>query len=96
MRNLIEDALRSHGADYVEIRIEDAARTKITLRSRSTDELSVSRSTGGCVRALAGGGWGFVSFNDIAGLKDHVALAVSQARLYRRRMETAFSPLSNR
>lgn len=81
MRNLIEDALRSHGADYVEIRIEDAARTKITLRSRSTDELSVSRSTGGCVRALAGGGWGFVSFNDIAGLKDHVALAVSQARL---------------
>ena len=81
MRNLIEDALRSDGADYVDIRIEDAVRTKITLRGRSTDELSVSRSTGGCVRALAGGGWGFISFNDIANLKHHVALAVSQARL---------------
>ena len=32
-------------------------------------------------RALAGGGWGFVSFNDTANLKNHVALAVSQARL---------------
>jgi len=81
VRNLIEDALRSDGADYVDIRIEDAVRTKITLRGRSTDELSVSRSTGGCVRALAGGGWGFISFNDIANLKHHVALAVSQARL---------------
>ena len=81
MRNLIEDALRSHGADYVDIRIEDTTRTKISLRGRSTDELSVSRSTGGCVRALAGGGWGFVSLNDIVNLKAHVELAVSQARL---------------
>ncbi|HBK61867.1 MAG TPA: TldD/PmbA family protein [Firmicutes bacterium] len=81
VRNLIEGALRSHGADYIDIRIEDAARTKISLRGRGTDELSVSRSMGGCVRALAGGGWGFASFNDIANLKDHVALAVSQAKL---------------
>ncbi len=81
MRNLIEGALRSHGADYIDMRIEDAARTKISLRGRGTDELSVSRSMGGCVRALAGGGWGFASFNGIANLKDHVALAVSQAKL---------------
>ena len=85
VQNLIKDALKSHGADYVEIRIEDHVRTKISLRGRSTDELSTSRSVGGCVRALASGGWGFVSFNDIEHLKDHVTLAVSQARLVGRK-----------
>ncbi len=44
VQNLIKDALKSHGADYVEIRIEDHVRTKISLRGRSTDELSTSRS----------------------------------------------------
>ncbi len=84
LQNLIKDALKSHRADYVEIRIEDHERTKISLRGKNVDELATSRSVGGCVRALVSGGWGFVSFNDIANLKDHVALAVSQAKLVSR------------
>lgn len=81
MRNLISLALKSHGADYVEIRIEDHERTRISLRGKQVDELSTAHSMGGCVRALANGGWGFVSFNDIENLQDHVKLAVNQAKL---------------
>lgn len=81
MRNLMESALKGHDADYVEIRIEDHERTRISLRGRQVDELSTSHSVGGCVRALVNGGWGFVSFNNIENLRDHVRLAVSQARL---------------
>ncbi len=81
MRNLISLALKSHGADYVEIRIEDHERTRISLRGKQVDELSTAHSMGGCVRALANGGWGFVSCNDIGSLQDHVKLAVNQAKL---------------
>ncbi len=81
MRNLISSALKSHGADYVEIRIEDHDRARISFRGRQVDELSTAHSVGGCVRALVNGGWGFVSFNDISNLGEHVKLAVNQARL---------------
>ncbi len=81
MRDLMSAAVKLPGADYVEIRIEDTERTRISLRGRTVDELAVSRSAGGCVRAFAGGGWGFVSFNDLSNLKEYVSLAVSQARL---------------
>jgi TldD protein len=79
VRNLISSALKSHGADYVEIRIEDHERSRISFRGKQVDELSTAHSIGGCVRALASGGWGFVSFNDIVNLRDHVKLAVDQA-----------------
>ncbi|MFY9455099.1 MAG: DNA gyrase modulator, partial [Bacillota bacterium] len=69
MRNLMESALKGHDADYVEIRIEDHERTRISLRGRQVDELSTSHSVGGCVRALVNGGWGFVSFNNIENLR---------------------------
>ena len=81
MRRLISSALKSHGADYVEIRIEDHERARISFRGKQVDELSTAHSVGGCVRALVNGGWGFVSFNDISNLEDHVKLAVNQARL---------------
>ena len=41
--------------------------------------ISKTTSVGGNVRALVKGGWGFVSFNDLTGLEDKVALAVKQA-----------------
>ena len=46
MRNLMESALKGHDADYVEIRIEDHERTRISLRGRQVDELSTSHSVG--------------------------------------------------
>ncbi|MEE9285098.1 MAG: TldD/PmbA family protein [Dehalococcoidia bacterium] len=81
MRDLIEQALKDHGAEYVEIRLEDSATTRIQYRGRELEEINRNSSKGGCVRALVKGGWGFVSFNESTDLKEKVALAVRQARL---------------
>lgn len=81
MREILEAALRGHTADYVEIRIEEGEATRLIYRGRELEETSRTRSLGGNVRALVNGGWGFVSFNDLDGLRDRVAQAVSQARL---------------
>src|SRR3972149_2863728 len=79
-RDEIEAALKGHGADYAEVRVDDTSTSRITYRGRELEELGRSRSFGGNVRALVKGGWGFVSFNDPSGLRERVAEAVSQAR----------------
>jgi TldD protein len=81
MRDRITQALKSHGADYVEIRIEESETTRIQYRGRELEEIGRTTELGGNVRALVRGGWGFVSFNDLRDLKERVALAVRQARL---------------
>lgn len=81
MRNLLQDALKDHGADYVEIRVEESDRTILTYRGRELDTVGKTGSFGGNVRAAVNGGWGFVSFNTLDELKDKVKLAVQQARL---------------
>ena len=79
-RDLIEDALAGHGAEYCEIRIEETDSTRLTWRGKSLEDITQTSGRGGNVRALVNGGWGFVSFNDLTGLKKRVAEAVSQAR----------------
>lgn len=81
MRNILSDALKGHGADYVEIRVEESERTSISYRKRELDQLSRTSGFGGNVRAAVNGGWGFVSFNSLDNLKEKVQLAVRQARL---------------
>jgi len=81
MRNLINDAMKDHGADYLEIRVEESERTAVTYRGRELDSISRLAGFGGNVRAAVNGGWGFVSFNSLDGLKENVQLAVRQARL---------------
>ncbi|MFQ5933628.1 MAG: TldD/PmbA family protein [Dehalococcoidia bacterium] len=81
MRDRLTEALKGHGADYVEIRVEEAEATRILYRGRELEDIGITTSLGGNVRALVDGGWGFVSFNEIDGLKDKVELAVRQARL---------------
>ena len=81
MRERIEDALKQHAADYVEIRIEETRTTGITYRGKDLEEVGTTTQLGGNVRAAVNGGWGFVSFNRIADLRDKVSQAVSQARL---------------
>ncbi len=80
IRDLIEDALKGHDARYIEVRVEEAESTHIRYRGRELDEIGHTTGVGGCVRALVGG-WGFVSFNDLEGLKEKVAIAVRNARL---------------
>ncbi len=79
-RDLIEDALRGHGADYCEIRIEESDSTRLTYRGKSLEDISRVSVRGGNVRALVEGGWGFVCFNDLTGLRKRVSEAVSHAR----------------
>lgn len=81
MRNLINDAMKDHGADYLEIRVEESERTAVTYRGRELDSISRLAGLGGNVRAAVNGGWGFASFNSLDGLKENVQLAVRQAML---------------
>jgi len=81
MRDLISDALEGHRADYIEIHFEESQATSIAYRGERLEEISRARNSGGNVRALVGGSWGFVSFNRLDGLRDKVALAVEEARL---------------
>ncbi len=80
-RDEIAEALKGHEAEYVEIRLEESQATRIQYRGRELEDVSQPTSKGGCARALVGGGWGFVSFNDLNNLRGKVQLAVKQARL---------------
>jgi TldD protein len=81
VRNLIADALKDHGADYIEIHVEESQTTSIVYRGKRLEEISRARNSGGNIRALVRGSWGFVSFNRLDGLREQVALAVEEARL---------------
>ncbi len=81
MRDQITEALKGHNADYIEIRIEEGDATRLQYRGRELEDIGRTTSLGGNVRALVRGGWGFISFNDLSGLKEKVEKAVRQARL---------------
>ena len=81
VRDLIAEALRGHDADYIEIHFEESQATSIIYRGKRLEEISRARNSGGNVRALVKGSWGFVSFNHLDGLRDKVALALEEARL---------------
>jgi len=81
MKEQLANALKGHNADYVEVRLEESQVTRMGYRGQRLEEIGRTMSLGGNVRALAKGGWGFVSFNHIDELRDKVELAVKQARL---------------
>lgn len=91
MRDELANASKGHNADYVEIRLEESQVTRIVYRGQRLEEIGRTTSLGGNVRALVKGGWGFVSFNNVKGLRDKVKLAVKQARLVGKE-DSKFSP----
>ena len=80
IRDRIEDALKGHDARYVEVRLEEVEGTHISYRGRELEDIGYASGVGGCIRALDGG-WGFVSFNRLEGLKKKVAEASRNAHL---------------
>ncbi len=78
IRDRIEDALKGHDARYIEIRVEEGESSHVRYLGKELDEIGRTSSVGGCIRALAGG-WGFVSFNNLDGLREKVATAVRNA-----------------
>jgi TldD protein len=81
MRDEFTNALKTPGADYLEIRIEANKATRLVYRGKRLEEVGRTSSLGGNVRALVKGGWGFVSFNNIQNVRDNVGLAIKEARL---------------
>ncbi|MBM4041200.1 MAG: TldD/PmbA family protein [Planctomycetes bacterium] len=81
MEELLKNALGHARADYAEVRAERRTTTRVTYAGQELEDISSFTSAGGCVRALVRGGWGFVSFNDLADLPRYVRLACEQAEL---------------
>ncbi|MDY7019649.1 MAG: TldD/PmbA family protein [Chloroflexota bacterium] len=81
MREQIFTALKGHEAEYIEARYEESEVTYIEYKGNRVEEISMTHNSGGNIRALVNGGWGFVSFNRLDGLWDKVELAAEEARL---------------
>ena len=81
IRDRIDAALKDAGGQYVEVHVEEASSSTIRYRARDLEEIGRGSAIGGNVRALAGGGWGFASFNDLDSLESKVRQAVEQARV---------------
>jgi TldD protein len=64
-RESIEKAFENSRADYLEIRLEKRNTLSILYRGRELDDISEKSSTGGFIRALVNGGWGYASFTDM-------------------------------
>ena len=76
----LAEILKKQKVDYIEAHLEESQSSGISYRGKQLESVSKTTSIGGNVRALVKGGWGFVSFNDLNGLQEKVALAVKQAR----------------
>ena len=72
--------LKRRRADYLEARLEESQTSHITYRGRELESVGRSTASGGNVRALVKGGWGFTSFNSLEDLPGRIAQAVEQAR----------------
>ncbi|MFC2034369.1 TldD/PmbA family protein [Chloroflexota bacterium] len=77
----LTEIIKRYNADYIEIHLEENQTSHITYRGRKLESLGKTSATGGNIRALVKGGWGFVSFNSFDNLPDRIELAIKQAKL---------------
>jgi len=77
----MENALRKSNAEYTEIRIEDVTSSGASFRGEELDYIASAKASGGIVRALYKGGWGYATFNDLSDLDVRVKEACESARL---------------
>jgi TldD protein len=81
MRERMEKALSRSDAEYTEVRIERVTSSWANFRGEEMDKIGSSKTSGGIVRALVKGGWGYATFNDLSGLETRVRQACESARL---------------
>jgi len=84
MKNVAQELaelLKLSKADYIEAHLEESQTSHILYRGRELESVGRSEATGGNVRAMVKGGWGFVSFNNLGDLKVRVEMAIRQAKL---------------
>jgi len=76
----LSSELTKSKADYSEARFEENQTSQIAYRGKVLESIGRSSASGGNVRALVKGGWGFTSFNELDKLPARVATAVEQAK----------------
>ncbi len=76
----LAEQIKKPSADYLEARLEESQTSHITYRGQGLESIGRATASGGNVRALVKGGWGFTSFNDFDKVSDRIILAVEQAR----------------
>jgi len=83
VREILEKILKNkkNSVDYIEIRAEKKEVTTIHFQGKKLEKINYSQQTGGNVRVLVKGGWGFVSFNQLNDLEEKVGEAIEVASL---------------
>jgi TldD protein len=76
----LAEVVRQYNADYIEARLEESQNSYITYRGRELESIGRATATGGNVRALVRGGWGFASFDNFNELPSKAEIAVKQAQ----------------
>ncbi|MDI6825335.1 MAG: TldD/PmbA family protein [Bacillota bacterium] len=88
MKAFLQALVKDRPADYVEARYEESTTVRIVYRGPRLETVSESVLTGGALRALVNGGWGFVSFNRPEDAEELVSAALAAAeRVGRERAE---------
>jgi len=77
---ILAGQLKDSRADYLEAHLEEGQNSHITYRGKGLESIGRATASGGNVRALMKGGWGFTSFNSFDKVSDRVTLAVEQAQ----------------
>ena len=76
----LAETLSRYDVDYIEVHLEETRTNSIAYRGKMLESVNIGTSTGGNVRALARGGWGFVSFNSLEEVPERIEAAISQAK----------------
>ncbi len=76
----LAETVKRYEADYIEAHLEESQSSHIAYRGRELESVNRTTATGGNVRAMVRGGWGFVSFNNLDDLPGRVEMAIKQAQ----------------
>jgi TldD protein len=80
-RESVTKTFENSRADYLEIRLENRKNLSITYRGKELDDISEKTSSGGFIRALVNGGWGYASFTDVDQIPQLAEKAERAARI---------------
>lgn len=81
MESYLKNIISKSNVNYLEIRIVDTKRTIVNYQGRELENIGTSTSYGGSIRANTGGGWGFISFNELDKLEFYLEQVIKSARL---------------
>ncbi len=80
--------LSGSACEYAEVRLVSSRGVSLSLAGDEVETFSSGDTVGGSVRVLKDGAWGFVSFNDIAGIEGHFTRALDLAASIRPPVKT--------